>query len=281
MKIHNLLKGALPLLLTVGMAQAGPNNFIHPGLPLTTTDLDRIKANLATDPWKTEYASMQTDSHAQLTYVEQGPSADVGSSSSYSHWSSDMSAVHMLALMWWFSGNTAYADKAVAIINSWATTETTFSGDDLACGDQIHFAVGGADILRAYSGWTSTINTNVKNYFSNVLWRHAQLPSGLSSANQGADELMTAFGVSMFCDDDSKFALALQAYRFDPCGGLLDSISNGEIGDDMRDQGHAMGELYHLSWEAKSAYNEGVDLFGEKTTACSRAANFTANTISA
>ena len=240
--------------------------FTHPGIPLTAADLDFVKANLIIEPWKSAYASLAADSHSQLTYTMQGPFAVVGRTPdvNLSQYTNDMQAVYNLALMGYFTGNTAYSAKATAIIDAWATTQTSFSGAEpyLTEGDYVNRSVTGADILRGtYSGWTSTNTTNCKNYFANVY--EVKVPNPLRSANQGANQLRTAFAIAVFCDNTTLFNQCLAAWRSDACGGITNSLSNGEIGDTGRDQGHAYAQLFGLAWTAEIAWKQGVDLFAE------------------
>ena len=88
-------------------------------------------------------------------------------------WIDDMSAVYNLALMWYFTGNTAYAQKSHDILIAWATTQTNFGGQEigLSLGDYAGTYAGGADILRGtWPGWTAADTTTVQNYFLNVTW---------------------------------------------------------------------------------------------------------------
>ena len=83
-----------------------------------------------------------------------------------------MNAVWNLSRMWYFTGNTAYAQKAHDILLAWANTQTAFSGGEsmLDLGDYAYKFVGGADILRGtWPGWTAADTTAVKAYFGNVL----------------------------------------------------------------------------------------------------------------
>lgn len=87
-------------------------------------------------------------------------------------WQSDMQAVYNLALMWYFTGNNAYAQKSHDILLAWATTQTSMGGQEsgLMLGDFAYCYAGGADILRGtWPGWTAADTATVQNYFLNVL----------------------------------------------------------------------------------------------------------------
>src|SRR6185295_668069 len=111
-----------------------------------------IKANLDKEPWKSGYAALAADSKSQLTYTMQGPFAEVkrNPNLNLSQWRNDMTAVYNLARMWYFTSDEAYAQKARDILIAWATTHTSFGGNEsgLDLGDYAHAYGGGASILR-------------------------------------------------------------------------------------------------------------------------------------
>src|SRR5262249_12913188 len=74
----------------------------------------------------------------------------------YSHLFNDAAAAYALALRWKVSGDDAYANKAVEILNAWATTLTTIQGTSdrfLASGIYGYQLANAAEILRDYKKW--------------------------------------------------------------------------------------------------------------------------------
>jgi hypothetical protein len=155
-------------LLTQNTAQA----YTHPCMPLTAADIATLNANKNTGQWATGYAALSSHWRAQLSYVQQGPFAEVGRNSNVNlnQWRNDMVAIWALSMQWKFTGDSAYAEKAKGILLSWATTHTTWTGIEpyLEMGDYMKFFGTGASILRSYSGWTTANTTTVKNYMANV-----------------------------------------------------------------------------------------------------------------
>ena len=49
-----------------GGTPAQPRAFTHPGIPLSIGDLNQLKANLGSEPWKSGYALLTADSHSRL-----------------------------------------------------------------------------------------------------------------------------------------------------------------------------------------------------------------------
>lgn len=266
--ITTILKTLLPLCLILGIHTASAQQFVHPGIPFTRSDLDLLKQNITREPWLTAYNSFKGDARSQLSYGMQGPFSTVSRAPDINRnqWISDMTAVHHLAFMWIFTGDTAYARKATDILNAWALTQTTWTGDEsfLDLGDQAEMFVTGADILKStYPGWTAANTTNVNRYFSTVIWPQLDVPNPVRGLNQGAIQLKAAISVAAFLDDTTKWRQAIQSFRADAGGGLANSLPNGEVGDAGRDEGHWRGQADALAWSAEVAWKQGTDLFAD------------------
>jgi len=246
--------------------------YTHPCIPNTLGELATIKANLDQQPWKQGYAILAGDSHSQLTYAMQGPFPNVSRKGSYDQylgaWRNDMTAIYDLARMWYFTGNAAYAQKAHDILIAWATTHTSFSGNEsgLDLGDYAVSYGGGASILRGtWPGWTDADTTTVKNYFLNVLWP-ATLASGnvvLGPANKGSLYMAAAMAVAVFCDDTAKFDSIINSYRTVYSSGLPNTLPTGQMGETGRDLGHGYVDLFSRTLVAEIAWKQGVDLYSE------------------
>lgn len=245
------------------------NAFTHPGIPLSVADLDTVKANLNTEPWKAGYAALQADGHSSLSYTMQGPYSYVnrnngGNYDNESQWKNDMQAIFNLSLMWYFTGNSAYAQKAHDILLAWATTQTSFGGIEASfdIGDYAYCYAGGADILRGtWSGWSAADTTAVQNYFNNVFWPCLGFPGPMATGSQGMEPLLAAAAISVFDDDQTKFNQVLAAFLSDADAGLRDTLPNGEVGDTGRDQGHTSLFINDLALIGEILWKQGVDVF--------------------
>ncbi|WP_276485505.1 cellulose binding domain-containing protein [Paraflavitalea pollutisoli] len=241
--------------------------FTHPGIPFTRSDLDLLKSNITREPWATGYAALANDGRSKLNYAMRGPFATVSRVPNLNNeqWKSDMVAIHNLAFMWIFTGDTAYARKATDMLEAWAVTNTTWGGGEnmLDIGDYAPYFVTGADILRGtYPGWTATNTNHVKQYFANVLYPASWVPGVLRDHNKGAIQLEIALGIAAFLDDPVRWKEALEVYRMDAGGGLRNSLPNGEVGDAGRDD-HWFVQIAALGWSAEVAWKQGIDLFAE------------------
>ena len=103
--------------------------FYHPGVLVNRPQLDFIKAKVAAgvEPWKSAYEAAKASDLGALTYVphpwkacECGPYSrpDIGCKDEQR----DSEAAYTQALLWFISGNDAYAKNAVAIMNAWSST---------------------------------------------------------------------------------------------------------------------------------------------------------------
>jgi len=245
--------------------------FTHPGVPNSLEELDTIKACLNQEPWKSGYAALANTSTAQLSWPMEGPYANVSRKGAYDQnavaWGNSMDAVYNLSRMWYFTGNNAYAQKARDILIAWATTHTSFSGNEagLALGDYAYRFGGGASILRGtWPGWTAADTIAVQNYFSNVFWPASAGWPVQGPANKGALYLASGMAVAAFCDNDpSKFEHVLNMFRTFHGTGLMNTLPTGQMGETGRDAGHAFGTLNAMAFIAECAWKQGVDLYSE------------------
>src|ERR1041385_2539958 len=109
--------------------------FVHPGIPLTTADLDNVKSNLVNYPWSEGYAALLADGKSSTNYVMAGPFGYVNRNyyNNYDNlgaWENDMQAIFNLSRMWYFTKDTNYAQKSHDILIAWANTMTNFNGNE-------------------------------------------------------------------------------------------------------------------------------------------------------
>ncbi|BAV06997.1 fibronectin type III domain protein [Filimonas lacunae] len=241
--------------------------FQHPGMPFTTEDITRLKQNITQEPWLSAYNSFKANAASSLSYAPKGPFATVTRAPDLNNnaWKSDMIAIHNLAWMWLFTGDSAYARKATNLLDSWAVTNISWGGNEsmLDIGDYAPYWASGADILKStFPGWSIANTTHVNSYFANVLWPTSYVPSPLRDNNKGAIQLKIAFAVAAFLNDQQKWNQAIEVYRMDAGGGLRNSLPNGQVGDAGRDD-HWFVQADALMWSAELAWKQGVDLYAE------------------
>ena len=244
----------------------------HPGVGVTLSDLATLKAYVdqGKEPWKSGYDQMAASPKSRLSYGGYGPFAKVSRAPDENLWAwrNDMVAISNLSRMWYFTRDERYAEHASKFLLGWATTHVEFSGREsmLDLGDYAFEFVGGAEILRAtWPGWKEADTATVKKYFNDVLMPAAN-PYGESSfgaANKGALAL-TALGLMAIYNDDIE-TLDRVVYQTRTLAhiGLRNSNDMGMLGDYLRDQGHAYGQLKSLTMLAEALWTQGIDIYSD------------------
>lgn len=250
---------------------AGAQTFTHPGIPLSGSDLSTLKTHVQNGdyPWKQAYDILAADSKSQLTYQMQGPFDSVARNINYNlnQWRNDMSASFNLSLMWYFTGNEAYAVKARDILVAWANKQTGFGGQEanLDLGDYAYAYGGAASILRGtWSGWTAANTADVKKLFNNVYWKASGCAGyALGPANKGTLSIAAGAAVAAFSDDPAKVAHVIHLMRYIGSTGFKNTLPSGEHGESGRDQGHSHGMWSSIAFAAEVLWKQGLDLYSE------------------
>lgn len=263
------LAGGLILSALGADAGAAPAAFTHPGVLLGRADLDAVKADLDKEPWKSAYERLKADARSQKAYVMRGPCAAVSRNpdSCRSEWENDMQAVYNLARMWYFTGDTGYAQRARDVLLAWAGAQTSFGGAESSFEIGDSRTATAADILRAtWPGWSAADTGAVQHYFNTVFWpalgwSAAGAPGPQMTGSQGMEQLTGALGVAIFNDDAAKFDQVLAAFLTDANTGLRGTLPNGEVVDTGRDQGHTALYVRLAAEMGQAFWNQGVDIF--------------------
>ncbi len=250
--------------------------FVHPGIPLTTADLDGVKSNLVYSPWSEGYAAFVADGKSSTNYIMAGPFGYVnrnlaGNYDNENAWKNDMQAIFNLALRWYFTRDGNYAQKSHDILLAWANTMTNFGGNEAALdlGDYAVVYGGGADILRGtWPGWTPMDTLTVSNFFKTVYLPATFLTdtnvSTPGPSNKGALQMVAALACSLFNDDTNMFNHQLYLYRTTASSGVHnDCLTSGEMGETGRDQGHSYNDLLKMAQIAEIFWKQGVDVYSE------------------
>ncbi|MCU7550226.1 RICIN domain-containing protein [Chitinophagaceae bacterium LB-8] len=251
-------------------SNATGQTFTHPGIPLSKSDLEVLKAHIKAGdyPWKQAYDIMAADGKSQLTYTYQAfatvtRSPDVN----LYRWRNDMTAAFNLSLMWYFTENEAYAAKARDILIAWATTQTEFGGQlgNLDLGDYAYAYGGAASILRGtWSGWTAENTAAVKNLFNNVYWPASGCSFyAIGPSNKGNLSMAAGVVIAAFSDDPAKIAHIVYLSRYIASCGLKNTLPSGQNGESLRDQGHAHGTWNNLAFTAEVLYKQGIDIYSD------------------
>jgi hypothetical protein len=273
--------------------------FIHPGVLVNELQLSEIKRRVAAgiEPQKTAFETLKNSPFAALNYKAQP--RDTVSCGPYSNPNlgckdeqNDSAAAYSQALMYYITGNKAYAENAIQIMNAWSTN--LVGGHNYANGP-VQAAWSGsvwpraAEIIRyTYNEWS---DADVAK-FQNML-RTQYLPSLVQGdCENGNKELAMAeaiINIGVFNDDKAVFNFGLEMWRkrtpayiylkidgatpIEPpgCGpaiwsnkGLMPELVDGLLQETARDAHHPGMAFASIANAAETARQQGVDLYQEE-----------------
>jgi hypothetical protein len=194
--------------------------FVHPGVLESRAQLDYMKAqvNANAAPWAGAYSQMLSNSFASLSRTP-APRAVVecGSYSVPNNGCTDERqdalAAYTDALAWYITGNAAYAQKSIQLMDAWSAviTSHTNSNAPLQTGWAGSVWPRAAEIIRyTYSSWPN------EPRFATML-RNVYLPTVINGSNSNGNwelsMMEAAVGISVFLDDRTSYNSAMARYR--------------------------------------------------------------------
>jgi len=267
------------------LATTASTGLIHPGLLHSAADFTRMAQKYNTAPWQASWNLLITNSHAQLTYTPRPVSVvyrgyDGVHPENYSLLYNDVAAAYACALRWKISGDTAYADKSVQIMNAWSSTLTGISGTtdaDLAAGIYGYEFANAGEIMRTYSGWAAADLASFQSMMRNIFYpinhdflvRHNNADIYHYWANWDLCNMASVMAIGVLCDDQSLFDEAVAYFKSGPGNGsaaqAIYYVHPGQLGqwqETGRDQGHNTLGISLMGAICEMAWNQGVDLYG-------------------
>jgi hypothetical protein len=274
--------------------------FRHPGIINTRESLDFVKAKIAAgaQPWKAAYDELLANPLAALSrnpvpydVVQCGAYSNPNIGCSQEH--SDAAAAYANALLWYYTGDTARAQKAIQIMDAWSPVikDHTDHNARLQTGWAGSNWTKAAEIIRhTGAGWSSTGISNFRNMLLNVYY--PVLAPGAPGGVNGNWELTmidAIAGIGVFCDDKPKFDKAIAMWRArtptyiyitsdgstpkDPPGGTASdafwynpgSYVEGLGQETCRDLGHLTFGFGPMLYTAETALIQGIDLYTEQS----------------
>jgi hypothetical protein len=284
---------------------SGSMSFVHPGLLLTSADIARMKAKIASkvDPWFSDYNTLVNNNLSSTTRAYTTPPAIIGRNSGSAYAADrypcelDATAAYQNAVIYALTGQTAYADYAVKILNAYAAGVQHFDAldpeRDLEAAILGWLWVEAAELIRYsgydYSGWSTTDVTAFNKWIKDVVYSDdAYKPGGVlvtplpnGAGVRGAFGLRTKLAIGIYLEDRTVYNEAV-AYFFNGQGNGAPQYyvlpSTGEIWEEGRDQGHAQGGLSRLIETAHMAHNQGDEtLYAWGNNALARAVEYIAS----
>ncbi|QDU56753.1 LamG-like jellyroll fold domain-containing protein [Aeoliella mucimassa] len=284
--LHSLFLLCLWLASTQAFAiePTSPPAFNHPGLLHTEDDFARMRSKLADNqqPWLAGWQVLEQSRHAQLNWQPRPTETIVrgGPGQNFPVLFNDMHATYCLALRWKVSGDKAYADKAVEILNGWSSTLKHIRGNSdrfLAAGIYGYQFANAAEIMRTYPGWSHDDFGRFQQMMLEVFYpmnhqfltEHNEAAITNYWANWDLCNIASIQAIGVLCDRRDLYDEAMQ-YLFHGRGnGALDKaiyyVHPGNLGqwqEAGRDQGHSTLGIALLGPICETAWHQGDDLYG-------------------
>jgi hypothetical protein len=277
---------AAPVSASGQRALVAPAAFVHPGLLHTEADFTRMAQKYSTSPWLGSWNLLINNWHAQTGYVplpqtEIYRGNDGVHAQNYSRLYNDVAAAYQCALRWKISGDAAYADKAVEIMNAWSYAPLTVIGGStdalLAAGIYGYEFANAGEIMRTYSGWAAADQTKFKNMMSGVFYPQCSNflvgHNGTNVTHYWANwdlcAMCAIFAIGVLCDDTAKVEEALNYFKAGAGNGAIRQavyyMHPGYLGqwqESGRDQGHNALGISLVGAFCEMAWNQGLDLYG-------------------
>ena len=266
----------------------GPRTtFVHPGLLHSETDFDRMRDRVMADaqPWRQGWDRLVANAHAQLTWNPR-PAAivfrgnDGMTPQNYPQLYNDIAAAYALALRWKISGDTAYADKAVQILDAWSSTLTAIHGTSdrfLAAGLYGYQFANAAEIMRTYPGWSPAAFARFKDMMLRVFYpmnrdfliRQNDACGTHYWANWDLCNMNSILAIGVLADERAIYDEAVNYFKNGAGNGSIGKavffVHPGNLGqwqESGRDQGHSTLGIGLMGTFCEMAWKQGDDLYG-------------------
>lgn len=294
---------------------AKPAGFIHPGVHINSAQLDEIKRRVSAgvEPQKSAFEKMKASPFAALDYtphpvdtVSCGPRSNPNFGCKDEQ--IDCAAAFTQALLWKITGNKAYAENAIRIMNAWSYK---LKGGHNYANGPVQAAWTGAvwpraaEIIRyEYKGWSDADVAKFQNmlrtqYLPNII--HGDCENG----NKELAMTEALINIGVFNDDRAVYDLGVKMWRgrtpayiylksdgpkpIEPpgCGeaiwgnkGKTPEFVDGLLQETARDAHHPWMAFASMANGAETARQQGLDLYGEEGKRMMAALEFQAQFLS-
>ncbi|MGC3991437.1 MAG: alginate lyase family protein [Chthoniobacteraceae bacterium] len=260
---------------------------VHPGLLHNEADFKRMRAHYLAEPWKGSWQKLIANRHSALNYqprpvarVVRGQDRAHTEAQNYPLLFNDVAAAYACALRWRISGQVAYADKAVEILNAWGGTLKELGGStdvDLAAGIYGYEFANAAEIMRTYKGWKpedfAAFQQMMLTVFypinSDFLKRHNNTRIDHYWANWDLCNMASVMAIGVLCDKRPLYNEAVNYFKNGKGNGAIRNVvyyvhpgGLGQWQESGRDQGHTLMGIGIMGAICEMAWKQGDDLYG-------------------
>lgn len=267
-EFRSILLGVV--LCTITVMTVSAQKFVHPGINQTPDDMVFMKKQVLAgeQPWKDAFDQLKsrTDLSVAITpfaHVKRGPygkpNIGGGELERNAHLAYDC------ALLWYITGNKAYAEKAIEILNAWSPVLWDFDFNDakLIAGITGHYLCNAGEILKyTKSDWLPKDIDSFTDMMMTVYYPLLRYYFPNANGNWNGMIIQTILSLGIFTDNREMFNNAVDIALHSPInGGIFKYVyPSGQCQESMRDQAHVQLGLGEFAGAARVAYTQGVDL---------------------
>lgn len=266
-----------PTVLLPNLSLPAEKAFAHPGLLQSQSDLDFIRARIKAgeEPWTSALKAMMADPYCNKARKPRALPNPVAGTNSSGAPMMDGSAAYGDALLWCITGDRAYADEAIAILNANSRTLRSISGASDG-GKLLAAFTGGkfasaAELLVHYkqpdgstANWTQADADGCKHMLKTVFYPLIENFKPEFNGNWDTSMVNTMMCIGIFCDDHEMFNRAVDYCLHGKGHGSISHYiyASGQCQETVRDQSHAQLGLGALASACEIAWKQGLDLYG-------------------
>ncbi len=269
MKNHSVF---IFLVLFAVQAVAWGQSFVHPGINQTAGDLAYMKQQVLAgqQPYKDAFERLKASTSLEFevkafTHVQRGPYGrpNIGGDDL----SKGANMAYNCALVWYITGDKAYADKANEIIAAWSDRLWDFDYNDakLLAAWTGHLLCNAAEILRHTpgSGWQKADTDRFTHLLMTVYYPLMRYYFPQANGNWDGAIIHSILAIAVFTDNRPLFQQAMDHLLHGPVNGSLFKYiyPSGQCQESPRDQAHVQLGLGEFAGAAQIAYTQGVDVF--------------------
>ena len=246
--------------------------FLHPGIVMNREELNvmRDMVWLGAEPWASDFEKLLDSEFSSLDRkMSYNNYTDLANDTINYAMVADSTAAYELTIMWYITGQQAYADKAMEIIMAWSEGIKKDSAiNHIRVGTSTHKFALAAEILRytPSSGWTEENTTVFKGFLDVVKY---SLNKPYEFLNQMGYANMGYMARAIFNDSREEYAQAVERLTYNKenpykggfcINGSLSAmiLNNGEIVEMGRDQAHGYDDLLVLEYMIRTTYVQGT-----------------------
>ena len=277
----------LVVLLSLAAERTIAQAFVHPGILHTQEDFDRMKAKVAAgaQPWKAGYDVLTSNTYAQLSWGSHATDtiSRGGTGDNVVLLYRDVAAAYQHALRWKLTGDSAYGNKSVEILNSWSLTHKVLTGNAdryLASGLFGYQFANAAEIMRDYPGFELTrFQDYMLNVFYYPLVERFLVGNSFGGDHNGAcitnywanwdlANMAAMLAIGVLCDNRDIYNQGITYFKTGAGNGSIKhavpyvfSDKLGQWQESGRDQGHTLLGVGLMASFCEIAWNQGDDMY--------------------